>query len=117
MSQCNSDDIDRIIAEAADSADEDAVRRELADAKNQAESLLYTSERALDEFGEVLGEEERASLVEDLAECKRVIEEGNVEDVREAIVRLEASAQRIGEILYEGVGDDGGGGVEMGGCR
>ena len=105
-------DIERIIEEAADSADEDAVRRELADAKNQAESLLYTSERALAEFGDVLGEEERAALVEDLAECKRVIEHGVVDDVRDAIGRLEASAQRIGEILYEGVGDDDGGGSQ-----
>jgi molecular chaperone DnaK len=99
-------DIDRIVEEAATSADEDAIRRELADAKNQAESLLYTSERALGEFGEVLGDEERAALEEDIAECKRMIEEGTLDDVREATSRLEVSAQRIGEILYESAGVD-----------
>jgi molecular chaperone DnaK len=99
-------DIERIIEEAAESAGEDAVRRELADVRNQAESLLYTSERALAEFGDVLGDEERAALEEDLDECKRVIETGEIDDVRDAMVRLEASAQRIGEILYESAGDD-----------
>ncbi len=99
-------DIDRIIDEAAESAEGDQVRRELADARNQAESLLYTSERALAEFGDVLGDEERAALEEDLDECKRTIETGSIEEVREAMERLEASAQRIGEILYESAGDE-----------
>jgi len=99
-------DIERIIEEADQSADEDAVRRELADARNQAESLLYTSERALTEFGDVLGEEERTALEGDIAECKRLIEHGNLEEVREATERLEVSAQRIGEILYESAGVD-----------
>jgi molecular chaperone DnaK len=99
-------DIGRIITEAEASADADARRRELADVRNQAESLLYTSERALAEFGEVLGEEERAALEEDLAECKRVIESGTLDEVRDTMARLEASAQRIGEILYASNDED-----------
>jgi len=98
-------DIDRIIDEAEESAASDAERRDLADARNQGESLLYTSERALQEFGDVLGEEERAALEGDLADCRNAIELGTLEQVRDAIERLEMSAQRIGEILYEGADD------------
>jgi molecular chaperone DnaK len=97
-------DIERIVEEAQESAEADKTRRELADARNQAESLLYTSERALSEFGEVLSPAERDNLEQDLADCRRVIGEGDLEEVREVLARLEGSAQRIGEIIYEKAG-------------
>jgi molecular chaperone DnaK len=89
-----------LVNEAAQSADADAQRRELADIKNQAESLLYTSERAMLEFGGVLPDADRAQLERDLAECKQVVESGSVAQVREALLRLEVSAQKIGELIY-----------------
>jgi molecular chaperone DnaK len=101
------DDIDRIINEAVQSADDDASRRQLADARNQAESLLYTSDRALAEFGEVLSDAERQMLETDLAECRQMVEEGTLEEVLSAKERLEMSAQRIGEIIYAQSGGEG----------
>ncbi|MBT8496136.1 MAG: Hsp70 family protein, partial [Deltaproteobacteria bacterium] len=102
-------DIDRIIAEASSSAQADSERRELAAAKNKAESLLYTSERALGEFGEVLDPSDREALEADIAEAKESIETGTLDEINGAVLRLEASAQRIGEILYQVAGDDEGG--------
>ena len=101
------DDIDRIINEAVQSADDDSSRRQLADARNQAESLLYTSDRALAEFGEVLSDAEREMLETDLAECRQMVEEGTLEEVLSAKERLEMSAQRIGEIIYAQAGGEG----------
>jgi molecular chaperone DnaK len=110
-------DINRIIAEAEASADNDRTRRELANARNRAESLLYTSQRALAEFGNVLVEEERQALLTDLEQCKHAIQSGTVEEVQEVLGRLEASAQRIGEIIYAQVGGAGGpGGPETAGA-
>src|SRR5690606_22662216 len=100
----------RIMDEAISSAEEDRVRRELAEARNRAESLLYTSERALGELGHVLGPDDRALLEQDIDECRRVLEAGTLDEVLDAVVRLEASAQRIGEIIYaqaEGGGTEG----------
>ncbi len=93
-------EIERIINDAVQSAEDDASRRELADARNQVESLLYTSERALAEFGDVLSEAEREMLETDLAESKQMVEDGTLKEVLVAVERLEMSAQRIGEILY-----------------
>ena len=104
------DEIDRIVGEAEESAEADKQRSELAAARNKAESLLYTSQRALDEFGEVLGPAERSNLEEDLEECRRVVESGTLDEVLEALEGLEMSAQRIGEIIYaraEEAGDSG----------
>jgi molecular chaperone DnaK len=92
--------IQGIIAEAEATQTDDAARKELADLRNQAESLLYSAERALLEFGNVLKPEERAELERDLAECKQAVETGGVDQVRVALQRLEVSAQRIGELIY-----------------
>jgi len=93
--------IERIIREADESRDADRARAELVAARNRAESLLYTAERALAEFGDVLGVAERTDLEQDLDECRRAVQEGSLEEVEEAAERLEVSSQRIGEIIYE----------------
>jgi molecular chaperone DnaK len=100
----NESEIGRIIEEAEESRDADRERAELAGLRNQAESLLYTAERALAEYGEVLGVAERSNLEQDLDDCRRVVEEGGVDEVQEALERLEVSTQRIGEIIYERAG-------------
>ncbi len=105
-------EIDRIVYEAEESAEADKGRAELASMRNKAESLLYTSERALTEFGDVLGPAERQNLEDDLAECRRVIDSGALEEVREALANLELSAQRIGEIIYQRAEEAAGGGAE-----
>jgi molecular chaperone DnaK len=99
-------EIQRIIDDAVSSAEHDRNRRELAEARNRAESLLYTSERALSELGHVLPPEDRDQLERDLDECRRALEAGDLDQVLDAVVKLEASAQRIGEIIYAQV--DGG---------
>ncbi|MFH0900867.1 MAG: Hsp70 family protein, partial [Pseudomonadota bacterium] len=106
--------ISSIIAEAEESRGADQERRELAELRNQAESLVYTSERAFVEYGNVLPEDERAALEADIAECKQLMESGTVEELKAVLERLEASSQRIGELIY-GQLDDGVGGVEAGG--
>jgi molecular chaperone DnaK len=98
--------IQEIIAEASQSMESDAQRRDLADIKNQAESLLYTSERALFEYGSVLTPKDREVLERDLADCKAMVETGTVEQVKEVVLRLEASAQKIGELVYAQAGGD-----------
>ena len=102
----NEADIDRIIGEAAESADQDKQRLDLAAAKNKAESLLYTSQRALEEFGEVLGPAERDNLEQDLQDARNAIDVGTIDQVKEVLLRLEESAQRIGEIIYAQVNED-----------
>jgi hypothetical protein len=57
----------------------------------------------------LLNEDERLNLEEDLAECGRLVESGTVEELEPVLLRLEASAQRIGEIIYAQVDDAEGG--------
>ncbi len=107
------EDIARIQKEAEQYAEDDRQRRAMADAKNRAETLVYTTERAIGEYLGMLGESEQAALEEDLRWCKHQLdrEDASLSEIEEAIERLEGSAHRIYEVIYEQatdmVGDDG----------
>ena len=101
-------DINRLVTEGAEMADADIVRRSLAEARNKGEGLLYSSEKAMVEFGLLLPEDERQMLETELAECRAAIEGEDLTLVQDAVARLEVSAQRIGEAVYAAA-DSGGG--------
>jgi molecular chaperone DnaK len=106
-------DIERLVSEADEVKILDQARRELAEAKNQAETLLYTSERALAEFGHVLSAPDRKRVEDDVAACRHALEKATASDLRKHMERLEQSIQRIGTLLYDqspGSGGSGGGG-------
>jgi len=81
-------------------ADADQSRRALAEARNKADGLFYSSEKALAEFGGLIAEDERQFLAQELADCKAALEIDDVATVQDAVARLEVSAQRIGEAIY-----------------
>ncbi len=93
-------DIERLVAEGSEMADADQIRRLLAEARNKGEGLLYSSEKAMAEFGGILAEDERVLLEQELVECRAALEGDDVALVQDAVARLEVSAQRIGEAIY-----------------
>ena len=103
-------DIDRLVNEGAEMAESDQVRRLIADARNKGEGLLYSSEKAMAEFGALLPEEERDFMVTELAECRAAMETEDLALVQDAVDRLEVSAQRIGEAIYAAADPGGGSG-------
>ena len=93
-------DIERIVGESVAMADADQVRRLLAEARTKGEGLLYSSEKAMEEFGGLLPDDERELLIVELGECRAALEGDDLHLVQEAVARLEVSAQRIGEAVY-----------------
>ena len=93
-------DIERLVLESVEMADIDQNQRRLVDARNKGEGLLYSAERALTEFGHMLGPEDYEALQSDLITCRQAIEGGSADEVEDAVARLEASAQQIGEAIY-----------------
>jgi len=93
-------DIERLVAESIEMADADVTRRQLVEARNKAEGLLYSSEKAMEEFGGLLPDAEREFLVVELSECRAALDGEDLMLVQEAVARLEVSAQRIGEAIY-----------------
>jgi molecular chaperone DnaK len=93
-------DIDRLVAESEQMQDADAIRRLLIEARNKAEGLFYSSDRAMAEFGALLPPEELDYLTTELADIRAALEEEDLAVVEDAVARLEVAAQRVGEAIY-----------------
>ncbi len=92
-----------MIEDAKAHAESDKRKKELADLRNNADGLIYTTEKSLEEFASELGEEDVAEIRADLENLKGLLEQGDEVDVdalREAIAQLEGSAYRIAEAMY-----------------
>ena len=99
------EDIDRLVNEADQFQSTDAKRRELAELKNQAETLVYTTEQALEGYVDLIKdatilEEVRGSVVA----LRQELQGGDVSSIREAYQRLEGAAFKLAESVYGGDG-------------
>ena len=94
-------DITRIVGEGDKYRQSDEKRKELAELKNNAQGLLYTSERACDECAEIVDAGIIAAVRTDIATLRGLIEgSGDAIAIRDALQQLETSAYRIAEAMY-----------------
>jgi molecular chaperone DnaK len=95
-------EIQGMIAEAQAHAVDDKKKKELAELRNNADGLIYTSEKSLEEYGSLLSEKDREEIREDLERLKGVLNSGEPATLKEAFQRLEGSAYRIADAIYSG---------------
>jgi len=96
-------DINGIIEDAERQRLADEGRKLIAEARLEAESLLYTSERAVEEYGGVVSPDDLALIRADIAMLKEAIGGDDADRIREAKGQLESSAFRIAEAMYSNV--------------
>jgi len=96
-------DIERIIGEADAYKTTDQKRRELAELRNAAEALLYTSERAVAECREMVPEDVVAQVDADIESLHVCVDEGDAIAIKDALETLELSAYKIAEAMYGNV--------------
>ena len=101
------DEIERMVHEAEDKANEDKEKKEIADMRNMSDGLIYTTEKSIEEYSSYLNDTEIAEIHEDLETLKRVYESDDIEKLRAALSRLEASSHRIAEAMYREAAEDG----------
>ena len=89
-----------MIAEAESNKTTDKKKKELADIKNNADGLIYTTEKALEEYSTLLPPKDMAEIRADLEALKTVYQSDDVAKIRAAVQRLEGSAYRIADALY-----------------
>jgi molecular chaperone DnaK len=92
--------IDGIVQDSDKYKQSDSKRKELAELKQSAETLLYTSERAVTEFGDIATAELLASVKSDIAELRAAVDGGDAIAIRESLQRLEFSAYKMAESMY-----------------
>jgi len=104
----SADQVDAMVTEAEQYRQSDVKRRELADLKNSAETLLYTSERAVTECVGIVSQEVIEVVQGDIDHLKALLEgAGDAVAITEALQQLELSAYRMAETMY-GSPDDAG---------
>jgi molecular chaperone DnaK len=96
-------DIQRIITEAEEQRLKDEDRKDVAEARLEAESLLYTSERAAEEYGGVVSRDDLALILSDIAALREAVAGEDPDRIRELKTQLESSAFRIAEAMYTNV--------------
>jgi molecular chaperone DnaK len=100
------EEVDRLINDGERFKQTDALRRDLAELKNQAETLVYTTEQALEGYGDLLDEKLLGEVREDCVALRRLLESGgDLDTLRAAYNRLEGAAFRIAESMYGGSAD------------
>ena len=94
-------DIEQMVKDAEQFAEEDKKRREAAEAKNNAESLIHTTERQLSEHGDKVDEATRSEIEAAIAEPKTAVEGGDVAVMTEKGQALAQAAMKLGQAIYE----------------
>ena len=94
-------DIDQMVKDAEQFAADDKVRREAAEAKNNADSLVHATEQQLAEHGDKIDPELKSEIEAALAEAKTAIESGNAEDMTAKTQALTEKAMKMGQAIYE----------------
>jgi len=94
------EEIERLKSEASAHAAEDARRRDVAETKNQAESMVYTAEKALRDAGDKVPADVKAGVQEKVEALKKVKDGDNLEEIKSALDALSAEIQKIGQSFY-----------------
>jgi len=94
-------DIDQMVKDAERFADEDKKRRESAEAKNNAESLIHTTERQLADNGDKVDAALKSEIEAAIADAKTAVEGGDAEAMKEKASALAQVAMKLGQAIYE----------------
>ncbi|OJF94983.1 molecular chaperone DnaK [Pararhizobium antarcticum] len=96
-------DIEKMVKDAEANAEADKKRREAVEAKNQAESLIHSSEKSLKEFGDKVTEVERTAISDAIASLKTAVEasEPDAEDIKTKTQTLLEASMKLGQAMYE----------------
>lgn len=97
----NKDEIDRMVKEAEQYASDDAKQKERIEAINQAESLVYTTEKSLKEYESKLPAELKSEIEDRISQLKKALESKETESIKKKTDELMTAAQKLGEIIYK----------------
>jgi molecular chaperone DnaK len=94
------EDIDRMVREAEQYAEEDRRRREAAEAKNRAEQLVYQTEKSLKDYGDKISDEDRATVETALNNLKEKLAGDDTVAITSATEALQQASYKLAEAVY-----------------
>jgi len=100
----NKEEVERMVRDAEAAAAEDRTKKEEAEVRNAANSLIYSTEKSLKEVGDKADGAVRADVEAALTELKRVSENGTTPEVKAATEKLQQASYKLAEVLYQKTG-------------
>jgi molecular chaperone DnaK len=94
-------DIDRMVNEAEEHADEDKQRRDLIDKRNHADAVIHATEKSMSEHGDALDAAEKQAIEDAIGELRSVLEGEDAEAIHAKTDALQQAAMKLGEAMYK----------------
>ncbi len=94
------EEIDRMVKDAEAHSEEDKKRKELVEARNHADTLVYSTEKSLKEHGDKLDDVTKKKIEDCLADTKKVMAEDDVENIKKATEELTQASHKLAEVVY-----------------
>lgn len=94
-------EIENMVKDSEVHAEEDKKKREVIDAKNQADQMVYSLEKLLRENKDKISEDEAKHIQTEIENTKKAIESGNLEQIKKAVESLTQASHKLSEILYQ----------------
>jgi molecular chaperone DnaK len=103
------EEIQKMVSEATAHSEEDKQKKALADVKNNAEGLIYTTERSIEEYASLLTPKDVEEIKADLEKMKEALTSNDLASIKETYAMLEGSAYRITDLVYKNDPESSGG--------
>ncbi len=94
------EEVDRMVTDAESHADEDRKKKEAAETRNTADTLVYSTEKTLSDLGEKVPEDIKTACEEAIAEAKTALEDDDTDAIKAATEKLQESGYKLAEIVY-----------------
>jgi len=94
-------DIEKMVQEAEQNAEADKKKREAVEAKNQAESLVHSTEKSVKEYGDRVSAEDKAAIEAAIVDLRGVLDGDDAEVIREKTDALAQASMKLGEAMYK----------------
>lgn len=101
------EDIERMVGEAENFAAADKEKKLVIEAKNDADSILYSSEKTLLEYKDKIGAEDATAIQTAIDELRAAVEKEELEEIKEKTNALQGATMKIGESIYKDAGSSG----------
>ncbi len=95
------DEIDKMVKEAEANKDADQKRKEEAEVKNEAEQMIFSTEKSIKDLGDKISKEDREKAEAEIKELKEALEKGNIDDIKTKKEKLTETAMAFATKVYE----------------
>ena len=107
-SMLSKDDVDKMVREASEHADEDRKRREEVETRNQAEQLTYQAERTIRDLGDKVSSEDKVTVENQVASLREALKGSDIEAINAGATALAETLQRVSTAAYQAAASEAG---------